>query len=104
MFKEGTYFLPFGDEQPWKGSPSRPGSQAQLARWSTAVQTARGPQACTQGSLHFCATQASVAGHSALIVHSGLQLGGAPMKLGWQLHAGISPDFTHIEFGPHGDG
>lgn len=97
-------YLRLGGEQPWNGSPSKPGSQAQVARWSTTEQTALWPQACSQGFLHLCETQANVAGHSALIVHSGRQFGGAPIKVGWQLHAGVSCDFTHIEFGPHGDG
>lgn len=91
-------------EHPWNGSPSKPGSQAHVALWSTTEHTACRPQACTHGSLHFWDTQANAAGHSALIVHSGRQLGGAPIKPGWQLHAGISPELIHIELGPHGDG
>lgn len=96
--------LPFGVEHPWKGSPSRPDSHAQIARWSTTEHVARVPHAWSHGSLHFWPIQAKVAGHSALMVHSGRQFGGAPMKPDWQLHAGVSPEFTQIEFGPHGDG
>lgn len=97
-------FLPFGREQPWNGSPSSPGSHAQVARWSTTAHMALGPHACSQGSLHRSETHANAAGHSALIVHSGRQLGGLPIYPDWQLHAGISPDFTQMEFGPQGDG
>ena len=48
--------------------------------------------------------QARLLGHSELIVHSGLQLGGLPKKLGKHEHEGESPTFRHCEFGPQGDG
>lgn len=98
------YTLPWERAQPWKGSPCKPTSHAQVARWSTTEHTAPGPQACSQGSLHRWATHARAAGHSALIVHSGRQFGGDPMYPGWQLQAGVSPVLTHIELGPQGEG
>lgn len=36
--------------------------------------------------MHFWLTQASLSGHSELVIHSGLQVGGVPMKPGTQLH------------------
>lgn len=57
-----------------------------------------------QGSLHFCRMQAILAGHSALIVHSGLQFGGLPLYVGKQEHDGIPPISRHSENAPQGDG
>lgn len=37
-------------------------------------------------------------------MHSCLQLGGEPIKLGKQEHEGVSPWTLHWEFGPQGDG
>lgn len=48
--------------------------------------------------------QASVLGQSALIVHSGLQFGGRPMKFGKHEQAGELPTTRHWEFGPQGEG
>lgn len=48
--------------------------------------------------------QAKLFAHSLLLTHSGLQLGGAPIKSGRQEHEGDSPDTLHCEFGPQGDG
>lgn len=48
--------------------------------------------------------QAKLLRHSGLIVHSGLQFGGIPIKPSTHEHAGLSPRNWHIEFGPHGDG
>ena len=45
------------------------------------------PQAPLQGSPHFCWIQALLGGHSALITHSGLQLGGGPIYPGKQEQA-----------------
>lgn len=62
------------------------------------------PQEPGQGSRHFCFIQAKLLEQSSLIVHSGLQFGGLPSKLGKQEHDGIPRRFLHCEFGPHGDG
>lgn len=43
-------------------------------------------------------------GHSALIVHSGRQFGGWPIKSGKQEHAACVPITLHCEFEPHGEG
>lgn len=37
-------------------------------------------------------------------MHSGLQLGGEPIKSGIQEHEGLSPLTWHWAFGPQGDG
>lgn len=56
-----------------------------------------------QGSLHLCCMQAILAGHSALIVHSGLQFGGLPLYVGKQEHDGTPPISRHSENMPQGD-
>lgn len=38
------------------------------------------------------------------MIHSGLQLGGKPVKDGKQEQDGVLPCTLHSEFGPHGDG
>lgn len=43
-------------------------------------------------------------GHSGLIVHSGRQFGGVPIKLAKQEQEGEPPISRHCEFGPHGVG
>jgi len=48
--------------------------------------------------------QARFEGHSALIVHSGLQLGGAPKKSGRQVQDGTPWTLRHWLFNPQGDG
>lgn len=62
------------------------------------------PQEPGQGSLHFSVIQAMVEGQSVLTTHSGLQLGGDPMKLGRQEQAGWLPTARHSELGPQGEG
>lgn len=57
-----------------------------------------------QGSLQTSLIQARFAGHSELMLHSGLQLGARPTKFGKQEHAGVSPTNLHRELGPQGDG
>lgn len=48
--------------------------------------------------------QAKLNGHSLLVTHSGLQLGGIPLKSGKQEHEGDSPITLHAELGPQGEG
>lgn len=48
--------------------------------------------------------QAKLEAHSLLPVHSGLQYGGEPEKLGIQEQEGESAISLHIELGPHGEG
>lgn len=57
-----------------------------------------------QGSAHLLFMQALLDGHSLFIVHSGLQLGGVPIKFDWQLQTAWPFDSLQILLGPHGDG
>lgn len=43
-------------------------------------------------------------GHSLLMIHSGLQLGGLPKNPEGQEHTGELSLFLHIELGPQGEG
>lgn len=68
------------------------------------VHRAWRPQVPGQGSWHFWFKHANVKGQSELITHSGLQDGGAPIKLGTHEHIAWPFISWHREFGPHGDG
>lgn len=57
-----------------------------------------------QGSLHFLFIQAKLKEHSLFVIHSGLQLGGVPIKSGKQEQEGESLIILQAEFGPQGDG
>lgn len=72
--------------------------------WLTTLHLALEPHAPGHGSRHFWFTHARTDGHSGLMVHSGRQLGGAPIKPETQEQAGDSPRTTHSAFGPQGDG
>lgn len=43
-------------------------------------------------------------GHSLLLIHSGLQSGGLPIKSGRQEHEGALFATSHLLLNPHGDG
>lgn len=62
------------------------------------------PQEPGQGSRHLLLMHANWLLHSALIVHSGLQFGGEPMKLAKHVHDGDLLIAWHKAFGPQGDG
>jgi hypothetical protein len=66
-------------EHPVNGSPVYPEIQRQIGECLTTVQVVLDPQDPGQGSLHFSFWHARFPGHSALMVHSGLQLGARPM-------------------------
>lgn len=86
------------------GSPVKPGKQKQLGVWLTTRHSVLTPQEPGQGSLHFLFMQAKLNEHSLLVTHSGLQLGGTPLKSGKQEQDGDSPITLHTEFGPQGEG
>lgn len=86
------------------GSPVYPGEQVHMGVWDTMLQTAFMPQDPGQGSLHLWLMHAKLLGHSLLLIHSGLQLGGEPVNSGRQEHDGESLITWHWAFGPHGDG
>lgn len=48
--------------------------------------------------------QAKSLGHSLLLTHSGLQLGGTPINSGEQEQEGELLTTLHWELGPHGEG
>lgn len=68
------------------------------------VHLAPTPQDPGHGSLHFSRIQAKLLAHSELIVHSGRQFGGLPIKLPTHEHEGDPPISRHCELGPQGDG
>lgn len=86
------------------GSPECPGLQLQIGLWLITMQTALIPQVPTQGSTHFWFMHASLWGHSALTVHSGLQAGGLPRYVGRQEHTAWLFTSRHWLFGPQGEG
>jgi hypothetical protein len=55
-----------------------PSGQEQIGVWLMTLHLAPAPHDPGQGSLHFSRIQAKLLGHSELMVHSGLQLGGLP--------------------------
>jgi hypothetical protein len=62
------------------------------------------PQAPMQGSPHLKLIQALFEGHSELMTHSGLQLGGGPMYPGRQEQASWPFITWQTALAPHGDG
>ena len=75
-----------------------------MGLWFTTLHLAPMPQVPGQGSLHFWLEQAWVSGHSELTTHSGLQVGGLPMKPGTQEHTPWPFTSLHWLLGPHGEG
>lgn len=78
--------------------------QTQLGVWLSTRHSAPDPHRPGQGSLQRWLMQAWLVGHSELVRHSGLQLGGLPVYSGRQVHEGLSPTTRHSEYGPQGDG
>lgn len=68
------------------------------------LQRAPTPQDPGQGSVHFWLMQALLLGHSALMLHSGRQLGGDPIYVGKQEQDGEPLILRHSAFCPQGDG
>lgn len=66
-------------EHPAKGSPVNPGKHLHIGACLTTTQDVCVPHDPGQGSLHRSDWQAKELGHSAFIVHSGLQFGGRPI-------------------------
>lgn len=62
------------------------------------------PQTSSQGFLHFCPIQANVLEQSALMVHSGLQLGGEPKYPGRHLQSAYPLRFVQVAKRPQGSG
>ena len=66
------------------GSPVYPGEHVHIGLWFRTWHFALIPQVPGQGSTHFWLLHASFWGHSELVTHSGLQVGGAPIYPGTQ--------------------
>lgn len=86
------------------GSPVKVGGHEQIGLWLTTWHNAFTPQVPGQGSMHFWLTQASFSGHSELVTHSGLQVGGYPRNPG--AHEQTDWPFTSLHWllGPQGLG
>lgn len=87
-----------------KGSPVYPFGQMHMGVWLTTRHSAFRPQEPAHGSLHFWLMHAKLFAHSLLLMHSGRQFGGYPMKSGKQEHDGESLITWHWELGPQEDG
>lgn len=87
-----------------KGSPVCSGGQLQIGLWFTTWHLAAIPQVPGHGSIHFWFTQAWFKGHSELVTHSGLQVGGLPIKPGIHEQTAWLLISRHWLFGPQGDG
>lgn len=87
-----------------KGSPVYLCWHVHIGIWFSTWHCAPAPHDPGHGSRHLSLMHAWLLGHSELITHSGLQLGGIPMNVGRQEQAGVPPWFWHWELDPHGDG
>lgn len=86
------------------GSPVKPGGHEHIGLWFITWHWAPDPQFPLQGSMHFWLEQARFRAHSALDVHSGLQVGGAPIYPDKHEHMAWPLISRHWLLGPHGDG
>lgn len=86
------------------GSPVKSFEQMHDGTWFTTWHSAFEPQEPEQGSLHLRSIHAKWLPHSLLLIHSGLQFGGAPINSGLQEHDGELLTTWQTAFGPHGDG
>lgn len=69
-------------------SPVYPTGQVHLGVWLITRHSASSPQEPTHGSLHLLLMHARCSAHSLLLIHSGRQLGGEPIKSCKQEQAG----------------
>lgn len=86
------------------GSPVNLLGQLQIGLWFTTSHLAAIPHVPGQGSIHFWLTHASFKGHSELVTHSGLQVGGLPIKPGTHEHTACPFICLQRLLGPQGDG
>ena len=85
-------------------SPVYPSGQLHIGTWFNTLHWALSPQDPGQGSLHLFWMQAWLLGQSEFIEHSGLHVGGDPMKEAKQAQEACSFTTRQSEFGPHGEG
>lgn len=90
--------------QRMNGSPVYRDGQLHIGLWLTTWHLAFIPHVPGHGSLHFWLLHASFCGQSALLVHSGLQVGGLPIYPTTHEHTAWLLICRHWEFGPQGDG
>lgn len=98
-----TLLLPIGIHL-MKGSPVYLAIQLHIGLWLVTWHFALIPQVPGHGSIHFWLTQASFKGHSLLVRHSGLHVGGLPMYPETQEQTACELISLHWLFGPQGDG
>ena len=91
-------------EQRINGSPVYRDGQLHIGLWLITWHLADIPQVPGQGSLHFWLLHAWFCEQSALIVHSGWQVGGLPIYPWTQEHTAWPLIWRHWELGPQGDG
>lgn len=88
--------------------PIKGGGQLHRGLWLIALHVALIPHTfCVQGFTHLLLMQALSPGQSELITHSGWQpviLEGIPWRPGKHLQTAVSPIFSQMVLGPHGDG
>lgn len=86
------------------GSPVCLLGQVHMGLWFTTWHIAPVPQVPGHGLIHFWLKHASFNGHSELVTHSGLHVGGLPMKPSMQEHTACLLISLHWLFGPQGEG
>lgn len=94
---------------PWtehleNGSPVNPCGHEHIGLWLITWHMAVVPQFPLQGSIQRWLEQALFNAHSALDMHSGLQVGGAPKNPGKQEQIACPLTSRHWLFGPQGEG
>lgn len=87
-----------------KASPVKPCLQEQTGLWFIVLHSEFKPQDCKQGSTQIFCLQDLLWSQSEFRIHSGLQLGGAPINAGKQEHTAKLSKGLHLLFAPHGEG
>lgn len=72
-----------------------PSKHVHIGVWLITLHCAPTPHDPGQGSLHFCRIHAKLLEHSGLIVHSGRQFGGLPIKSIRHEQDGVVPTGLH---------
>lgn len=86
------------------GLPVKAGGQEQIGLWFITWHCAEIPHVPLHGSMQRWLVQAWLRVHSALVTHSGLHVGGAPLYPKIQEQIACPLISRHWLLGPHGDG